>query len=144
VWKDNLTLFRQTTIDAPLSYRAHWGYGSMLFDQGQREQGFHELEIARSLYSRDTGLLLEMARRLRNAGACKAAIPLYRETMAVTTSDDLRWGTRTVLILCLLDVRDFAGAREEARRGQAGLLMASQFKQLERYADSLAAAAGTP
>jgi hypothetical protein len=144
VWKDNLTLFRQSTIDAPLSYRAHWGYGSMLFDQGQREQGFHELEIARSLYSRDTGLLLEMARRLRNAGACKAAIPLYRETMAVTTSDDLRWGTRTVLILCLLDVRDFAGAREEARRGQAGLLMASQFKQLERYADSLAAAAGTP
>ncbi len=139
VWKDNMTLFHQTTIDAPLSYRAHWGYGSMLFDQGEREQGFREMEIARSLFPRDTGLLLEMARRLRNAGACQAAIPLYREAMAVTTSDDLRWGTRTVLILCLLDLHDFAAAKAEAVEGQKQLIMASQFRHLAQYADSLAA-----
>ena len=141
VWKDNMTLFRQTTIDAPLSYRAHWGYGSMLFDQGQREQGFREMEIARSLFPRDAGLLLEMARRLRNAGACQAAVPLYREAMAVTASDELRWGTRTVLILCLLDLHDFAAARAEAIEGQKQIVMASQFRHLELYADSLAAVA---
>lgn len=143
VWKDNPTLFHQMTLDAPLSYRAHWYYGSMLFDQGQREEGFRELQIARSLYPRDTGLLLEMARRLRNVGACQAAIPLYRQAIEVTSSDDLRWRTRTVLILCLLDARDFAGAKAEARAGQNAGLMPSQFKELERYADSLATA-GTP
>lgn len=140
VWKDNMTLFRQMTIDAPLSYRAHWGYGSMLFDGGQREQGFHQLEIAHSLYNKDSGLILEMARRLRNVGACQAAVPLYREALGVVTSDELVWGTRTVLILCLLDLKDFAGAKAEAEKGRRQYLMATQFRELEHLADSALAA----
>jgi len=144
VWKDNMTLFRQMTVDAPLSYRAHWGYGSMLFDAGQREKGFRELEIANSLYGRDSGLILEMARRLRNVGACKAAVPLYRQAMAVEQSDDLKSGTRTVLILCLFDLKEFAAARDEARAGQASLIMASQFKDMEHFADSALAAQPKP
>ncbi|MEO8030625.1 MAG: hypothetical protein ABJC74_05245 [Gemmatimonadota bacterium] len=140
VWKDNPTLFHQMTLDAPLSYRAHWGYGSMLFDKGDKDQGFRELQIAHSLYDRDSGLLLEMARDLRNAGRCQGAVPLYRQAIAVTPSDELRWGTRTMLILCLLDLRDFPAAKAEARRGQQAQLMASQFRNLERYADSLATA----
>jgi hypothetical protein len=142
VWKDNLTLFHQMTLDAPLSYRAHWQYGSLIFDQGQKEQGFREMQLADSLYHRDTGLLLEMARRLRNVGACPPAVPLYRRAIEVTTSDQLRAGIRAVLIDCLLTENDFAGAKSEARRGQEALIMASEFKQLERTADSLATAAG--
>jgi hypothetical protein len=140
VWKDNLTLFHQMTLDAPLSYRAHWQYGSLRFDQGQKEQGFREMQLARSLYPRDTGLLLELARRLRNVGACPPAVPLYRQAIEVTSSDPLRAEIRTVLIDCLLTQNDFAGAKAEARRGQEAQIMASEFKQLEHDADSLAAA----
>jgi hypothetical protein len=83
-----------------------------------------------------------MARRLRNVGACPPAVPLYRRAIEVTTSDQLRAGIRAVLIDCLLTENDFAGAKSEARRGQEALIMASEFKQLERTADSLATAAG--
>ena len=56
VWRDNDTLFRQTVLDAPLSYKAHWAYGSMLVAVGDMKQAELEYRIALRLYDGDPNL----------------------------------------------------------------------------------------
>jgi len=53
------------------------------------------------------------------------------------------WSVRTRLIFCLMDLNRFADAAAEARAGEKEIVMASQFRNLAKAADSMAAAART-
>jgi hypothetical protein len=143
VWRDNATLFRQMTLDAPFSYRAHWGYGSILYTTGDKPQGLIHLQMAARLYSSDPTMLEDVGGRLADAGGCQYAEPLFRKALAVVPPPNDAWSVRTRLIFCLMDLNRFDEAAAEARAGEKEIIMATQFRGLAKTADSMAAAAAT-
>lgn len=141
VWRDNPTLFRQMTLDAPFSYRAHWGYGSILYTTSDKPQGLIHLQMAARLYSSDPTMLEDVGGRLADAGGCQYAEPLFRKALAVVPPPNDAWSVRTRLIFCLMDLNRFAEAAAEARAGEKEIVMVTQFRGLAKTADSMAAAA---
>ncbi|HTS89810.1 MAG TPA: hypothetical protein VMG41_15055 [Gemmatimonadales bacterium] len=111
IWKDDDTLYRQTVLDAPLSYKAHWAWGSILFEHGKPHEAEQEYRIALDLYDRDPNLLVDLADHYLQAGYCRPAIPLYRRALAQAP---VMWEARTNLTVCLVLSDSFAAARQEA------------------------------
>ncbi|MFI5210260.1 MAG: tetratricopeptide repeat protein [Gemmatimonadales bacterium] len=140
VWKDNATLFRQMTIDAPFSFRAHWGYGSILYTTGDKPKGLYHLQVAARLYPGDPTMLEDVGGRLADAGGCKFAEPIFRQALAAVPPPTDAWSVRTRLIFCLMDLNRFDDAAAEAREGERQIVMVSQFRSLAKAADSMAAA----
>jgi hypothetical protein len=141
VWRDNATLFRRMTIDAPYSYRGHWGYGSILYTTGHKPEGLVQLQIAARLYPGDPTMLEDVGGWLADAGGCQYAEPIFRQALAAVPPPSDAWSVRTRLIFCLMDLNRFEDAAAEARAGEKEIVMVSQFRGLARTADSMAAAA---
>lgn len=111
VWRDNGTLFRQTVIDAPLSYKAHWAYAAQLFDAGDRAGAEQEYRLAIQLYPDDPNLYTDLGDRYLTGGFCGPAIPLYRESLRQAPE---QWKVRSKLVICLLNQGDVGAAQVEA------------------------------
>ena len=111
VWRNNETLFAQTVVDAPRSYRAQFFYGQMLFQQGKRAEGERHLRqaIALNPTPSDVSPLNYLATEYRDAGLCAQALPLYERALA---NDAARPDVRYGMAACLLAV----GRVDEARR----------------------------
>ncbi len=137
VWRDNLTLFTQMVEDAPLAYRAHYLYGSELFDVGRAADGERELRRAISLARNDSDPYNFLATKYREARLYAQAIPLYRQALAIRPSrPDSRFG----LALSLLETGDAHAARAEADTGLASGQLKSYFEWVRTRADSAALA----
>lgn len=136
VWRDNDSLYAQTVQDAPLSYKAHWAWGSILFQRGDRRGAEQEYRTALSLYDRDPNLLVDLADRYLEGGFCQPAISLYRRALRAAP---VMWKARSNLTICLLTVDSFSAARTEA------LIEASRHDpdaaRLKRIVDSAISAA---
>jgi tetratricopeptide (TPR) repeat protein len=76
-WKDNGTLFRQAIVDSPDSYRAHFMYGTYLFERGNRIEAERHYRIALQLFPYDPLMSHALAEQYRGAGMCAPAVPLY-------------------------------------------------------------------
>jgi hypothetical protein len=142
-WHDNLTLFTQMVKDAPLSYRAHYLYGSELFGIGRAAEGEPELRRAIELSRNDSDPFNFLATKYREARAYSLAIPLYREALAIRPGrPDARFG----LALSLLETGDIPGAVAHADTGLASGQLKSYFTWVLARADSakLAGGARTP
>jgi protein O-mannosyl-transferase len=136
VWHDNKTLFRQTVLDVPTSYRAHWMLAEYLTDAGQTAEGLDEMLLAVALGRKnDPGLLSFAADRFRMANQCPRAMGMYRKALGIDpTLPDLRFSAS----VCLLQLGKFDEAKALARQG---LKSESKDKHLQRVlivADSLA------
>jgi tetratricopeptide (TPR) repeat protein len=124
VWRDNLTLFTQTVQDAPLSYRAHYVYGSELFNVGRPKEGERELRRAIALARNDSDPYDFLATKYREAKLYAPAIPLYRTALEIRpTRPDARYG----LALSLLETGDARGALAHADTGLAHGQLKSYF-----------------
>ena len=138
VWRDNETLFAQMAEDAPLSYRAQFFYGQLLFQHGRRAEGERHLKSAIALNPTpsDVSPLNFLATEYRDAGMCPQALPLYERALA---NDAARPDVRYGLAACLLA----AGRIDEARRlAQDGVRrgdLKGLFIQLIARTDSLRA-----
>jgi hypothetical protein len=138
-WHDNLTLFTQMVKDAPLSYRAHYLYGSELFGIGRAAEGEQELRRAIALSRNDSDPFNFLATKYREARAYSLAIPLYREALAIRPSrPDSRFG----LALSLLETGDISGAMVHADTGLANGQLKSYFMWVRTRADSVKLAGG--
>lgn len=82
VWSDNETLFQQSVLDAPDSYRAHHMLGQFLFQRGDRRGGEAHLRRALELFPHDPVVMYNLAEEYRKVGWCPPAVPLYREAFA--------------------------------------------------------------
>jgi len=134
VWKDNQTLFAATVADAPLSYRAHYLYGTMLFENGRSVDGERELRTAIALSVNDSDPYNYLATKYREAKLYAQAIPLYRQAVAINAQrPDARFG----LAYSLLETGDLAGARAEATTGLSGGQLTSYFRFILARADTL-------
>jgi hypothetical protein len=136
VWHDNESLFRQTVLDVPTSYRAHWMLAEFLTDQGNIREGLDEMMLAVLLGRKnDPGLLSFAADRFRMANQCPRAMAMYRKALQIDpTLPELRFNAS----VCLLQLGKFDEAKSLARQG---LRSASNDTHLQRVlvvADSLA------
>jgi hypothetical protein len=135
VWRDNATLFAQTVLDAPDSYRAQFFYGQSLFESGRRREGETHLRLAIRLnpMKADVSPLNYLATQYRDAGMCEAALPLYREAIA---NDSARPDVRYGLAACLLTTGQVADAKRIAQDGVRRGDLKGLFESLIAHADS--------
>lgn len=143
VWSDLPTLWHQTLIDAPLSYRAHHAYAQILFAaKAQRSAEFHyrrsmELFPAAWVVTRD------LADKYRESGQCEPAVRLYRQLLRLSPENV---AGRGALIACLFHLGEYAAAGREARIGVEFGYQPKTFALYATVADSalrIGAPAGT-
>lgn len=118
VWRDNETLFQQTVLDEPLSYRAHMRLGELLTDKGKTEDGLAELLIAVRLSRKEDFFVRWFAAdRFHAAGRLHVARQLYNEAVALKPSDrEARYGAAICLTTMGLEDEARAMAAEGIRR----------------------------
>ena len=102
---------RQTMLDAPRSYFAHYGFGVMAFRQGRRAEGESELRAAIAIVPHDPEVHVELANRYRDGGLCGPAIPLYQEALRMSPAHP---DARSGLVICQLREARFLDARSNA------------------------------
>ena len=113
-WANPFAQSAQLLIDAPLSYRSHYGAASLLWEGHQREASQIEYRRALALFPRSFAVPRELADRLRLEARCADAIPLYRQ--ALRNAPDLN-EVRSSLIACLMYEGRYAEAHSQARIG---------------------------
>jgi hypothetical protein len=134
VWRDNETLFTRTVTDVPESYRARMAYAGVLFERGQKVEGFKQLDIANNLYPDDPALLEFAAEQYAIAGRCSVAVRLYKQLVA---RYPIHLNSRIGLVGCLTVLRDHATARSVAREGLTLGVHQTALRQLLRINDSV-------
>lgn len=136
VWRDNDTLLRQTVLDVPTSFRAHWMLAEQLTDAGETREGLDEMLLAVVLGRRnDPGLLSFAADRFRMANQCPRAMGMYRKALGIDpTLPELRFNAS----VCLLQLGKFGEARELAMQGLSSAANDPHLQRILVVADSLA------
>jgi len=136
VWRDDTTLFAQMAEDAPLSYRAQFFYGQLLFQHGRRAEGERHLKLAIALNPTpsDVSPLNYLATMYRDGGLCPQALPLYEQAL---TNDAARPDVRYGLAACLLATGRVDEARRLAADGVRRGDLKGLFIQLIAKSDSL-------
>ena len=109
VWRDNLTLFSQTALDAPRSYKALAGYGVMLFAAGEDEAGERAYRRGLGLYRDDPNLFSDLGDWYLQKGRCEDALAAYARVLELVPA---HWAATSRSILCLIRL----GRLEEARK----------------------------
>ena len=133
VWHDLVTLWNQTVIDAPDSYRAQQAFGSVLWElHSEREAVGHYLR-AIELYPKAWPLLLDYADKLRERGHCDAALKYYHMVLELTPQQS---GPRASEVACLIYTGDYAKASREARIGGGYGIQTGTFGLYGHIADS--------
>ena len=110
-WRDNETLFRQSVVDAPRAYRAHFMLGSWAFENHRPSEGERELRRALNLFPYDPFVAFAMAEQYRNAGRCPAAMPMYRWMLDMDKNFALGF---TGYSICLLETGRYPEAKAMA------------------------------
>ncbi len=138
VWRDNATLFPQTVKDAPTSYRARLAYATLLFERGQRREGFEQITIARNLFPQDITVVEYAAEQFAASGRCPIAIPLFDSVLA---KEPRHARSRLGLASCLIVMGDHAKARRIIRQGLGVGEPENALRQLLMINDSVETAA---
>jgi len=136
VWRDDDTLFAQTVVDAPASYKAHMAYATMLFQKHRREAAFEQIGLAHALFPKDMGVLEYAAEEYSRVEGCRNAVALFTRVLA---EDPRRAESRVGLASCLTAMGRFADARKTIREGLATGESLSAFERLMVINDSVEA-----
>jgi protein O-mannosyl-transferase len=141
VWRDDETIFAQTVIDAPASYKAHLAYAAMLFEKHQRKTAFEEIGLAHALFPSDLDVLQYAAENYSAVEGCGSAVGLYARVLAV---EPRRAETRVDLVRCLTAMGRYGDARKRIRQGLAMGESMRAFQRLLVINDSTEAASARP
>jgi hypothetical protein len=110
VWHDNETLFRQSVVDAPRSYRAYFLLGTWDVHHQRERLGEAELREGMRLFPYDPYMAFNLAEAYREGGMCAAALPLYRWSREI----DPNVNGRTEHAWCLMNQARFSESKEMA------------------------------
>lgn len=134
-WSDQFTLwYRTATVDAPLSYRAHHALAEMYGFARMEGHAEKEYRLAIALApANEWRVYLDYANKLRAAGFCYPAVPLYEKALAGQFND---MSTRASLIGCLLNLGRYRQARAEARLAISFGWKTDTWRLLRELADS--------
>lgn len=111
VWRDNDTLFKQSVLDAPNSYRTHYVLGSWYLQEKRTREGEAEYRAGLKLFPYDPYLAFGLAEEYRQRNMCGAAVPLYKWARKVDPEFPLG---RTAYAVCLYNEREYDAARRWA------------------------------
>ena len=138
VWHDNERLFKQTVVDAPRAYRAHYNLGAWFMERGALADGERELRSAIALFPHDYEPMAYLANEYRKRDLCGPAVPLYQAAILLAPrAADVRAGYTG----CLIAGAQFDSARALAKRGVGkGWAGELELKRLLGVADSIEAA----
>jgi hypothetical protein len=129
VWHDNETLFRQSIVDSPRSYRAYFLLGSWDVHHQRKRLGESELKEGMRLFPYDPYMAFTLAEAYREAGMCAAALPLYRWSREV----DPNVSGRTEYAWCLMNQAQFSESKEMALQAVRAGGLVSLLHQIIAY-----------
>ncbi|MFL5469076.1 MAG: tetratricopeptide repeat protein [Gemmatimonadaceae bacterium] len=138
VWHDDYTLFAQTVVDAPSSYKAHMAYAGLLFEKQQRKAAFDHIAIAHALVPGDLDALQYAAANYSGVEGCYRAVGLFAH---VLDEEPRRAEARVGLVQCLTAMGRYADARKSIRAGLATGESMGAFQRLLFVNDSIEASA---
>lgn len=133
VWMDSNTVFRALVADAPMSFKAHYANGGMLWEEHRAGQAELEWRYAIALFPGYFGVYQDLAHKYREAHICPAAIPLYKQALAIEPALPF---SRVGLSACYLEIAHFKQARTEARIAIADSAYRTAFEYMIEKADS--------
>jgi hypothetical protein len=110
VWHDNETLFRQSIVDSPRSYRAYFLLGTWDIHHERKRLGESELRTGMRLFPYDPYMAFNLAEAYREGGMCAPALPLYRWSREL--EPDING--RTEYSWCLLDQGEYNESKRMA------------------------------
>ena len=110
VWHDNETLFRQSVVDSPQSYRGYFLLGTWDFHHERKRLGEAELRTGMRLFPYDPYMAFNLAEAYRDAGLCAPALPLYRWSREL----DPNVSGRTEYAWCLMDQGEYGASKAMA------------------------------
>jgi tetratricopeptide (TPR) repeat protein len=113
VWRSTEEVLATTVRDAPLSFKAHYAWGALLFERGDLSGGEREWRLALRLFPDYHMIYQDLAHRYREHHLCTVAIPLYEQALVLDGGLPL---SRAGLLACQLELARFSAARETARQ----------------------------
>ncbi|MDX2262952.1 MAG: hypothetical protein SFU84_14765 [Gemmatimonadales bacterium] len=128
VWQSQIRLWTQTVIDAPDSYRAWVGLGSLMIRPEHREMGLRFAERGMTLYEHPA-ILIGLAQRYQNSNRCDLAIPKFVRALEI---QEFAPG-RSEYLSCLTWEGQYDLAYREAMRGMHSGYYYSVFRVWRRY-----------
>jgi hypothetical protein len=138
-WANDDRLWRQSVLDTPNNYLAHFRLGLHLMSIGDYARGEAHYRRSIDLFPHDPVVAYSFAEQLRGAGRCEAAIPLYH--WLFSARPDSRRG-HLGYSTCLLRLGRFDDASREAlvwlQRGGAVPLARQVLVAAKAGRDSLA------
>ncbi len=140
VWVDNPTLFATSIVDAPHSFRFHYGLGQMFLARSAWKPAAAHLRTADSLLPGNDIIQFTLAVVLHHDNQCAEALRRYDRVLAMHPSDD---GASIGRTACLLESQRLLEAREEALRGRGRGQSPLQFSRLLQLAESSLVATDT-
>jgi hypothetical protein len=114
VWRDNLTLFTQTVVDEPRSYRGHFVLGRELVRRNDPEGAIAAYRRAGDLYQGDHRVFEEWGQVHRAASRCDLAVPVFERGVAANPTATV---ARSRLFECLYWLGDYDRAAAVATEG---------------------------
>jgi tetratricopeptide (TPR) repeat protein len=140
VWHDNPTFFAASIVDEPLSYAAHFGEATIMFDNRKYGTAEREIRTAMRLYDGDSREYVDLGLAYEQAGHCEAAIPLARRALELEPHFVL---ARVMIARCLQKAGQYAALRSLAIVGVADGYQTRIFRAILFTADSGIRAAAT-
>jgi hypothetical protein len=113
VWQTSFTLWGQTVMDVPTSYRAWVALGALVNRMGQRDRAIYIYEEALRLWDGTSGPVWQLAEWYRLRGDCPRAVPLFARTLELTEFAP----ARASMIACLVGAGRYEESRELALEG---------------------------
>jgi hypothetical protein len=132
-WKDSATVFNTLAADAPMSFKAHYVAGGMLFEQHHARDGEIEWLMAIKLMPDYYAVRIDLAHKYRELHHCTEAIPLYQQALAIEPALPL---ARIGLDICYLELAQFRRARLGALLDRADGYSPGAFRFVWEVADS--------
>jgi hypothetical protein len=132
-WKDNVSVFTTLAADAPLSFKAHYVNGGMLWEQHQAQEAEIQWLIAIKLMPDYYAVRVDLAHKYRELHHCREAIPLYEKALELEPALPL---ARIGLDICYLELAQFRKARTLALMDRAEGYSPGAFHFVAEVADS--------
>jgi hypothetical protein len=108
VWRSNEAVFAALLEEQPLSFKAHFAWGQVLFDRGDYDGGMREWQMAIRIYPSFYRLEQHMGFQLAKLGRCDLALPHW--LAAVEKSDGFPL-PRAGAVSCQLALARYTDAR---------------------------------
>ena len=132
-WKDSYTVFANLAVDAPLSFKAHYVNGGLLFEEHHAREAEIQWLIAIKLMPDYYAVRVDLAHKYRELHHCREGIPLYEKALEIEPALPL---ARIGLDICYLQLAQFRKARLGALLDRAQGYSPGAFHFVVEVADS--------